>query len=372
MLCTATCADPPPPSPPYRSKKKIAEKYGQEPEHEDEGGGGEEGGAGGRGDGDADADAEAEEAVAAAVVPIMRGGERFTDDSMQTLRERLQARISSLQAARASKKRPFQPSAEPRAAKAAKKSATQGLHSANRVKGTDPNAGLQQAAQGSAFGAAAPAAEEAGGGGGGGTAEALEMGGEVDIDFSTFSGEGGVGRLASNKGKPGTKKQRLERMLESADNRRARLEQLRNSGESGRERLKEEQWNDVLGHAQGRDVVDAVKVKKALKRREKDKQKSAREWGARTKAVEAGERAKIDKREGNLKARKNGAKQVATEEDVKAAAKGHTGGRNKEKALNASRERRPGFEGKAGGAKGHGQFLNSKEKRKQAKPSASE
>jgi hypothetical protein len=357
--------------------KKIAEKYGQAAPTKE-------------GDDDDNDDVEGsgseeDPSASPAIVPIMQGGKRFTDDSLETLRERLQARISTLQQTRMSKKRPFEPSNDPqaRAEKQQKRTAIQGqgLHSGNKVKGTDPHAG-RQAPQGSAFGVANTAAVASRGDGTESMTTsdsvtnqqvALEgnLAAEADIDYSTFSGERGAaaGKIAANKGKPGTRKQRLERMLETADNRRARLEQLRNSGADGAARLKEELWNDVLGSAQGRDGVDANKVKKALKRREKDKQKSAKEWSARLKAVEQGEKAKIEKREGNIKARKSQTNGVVTEADVKAAAK--VGGRNKEKALQANRERRPGFEGKVGGgAKGQGQFLNSKEKKKQMKTSS--
>ena len=122
----------------------------------------------------------------------------------------------------------------------------------------------------------------------------------------------------------------------------------------------------MIKSAQGVDQVDTQKVKKALKRREKEKQKSAQEWSTRKKAVDDAEKAKINKRETNLNARKKGglANEVVTEEDVKAEKK--QGGRNKEKAL---ANRRPGFEGKSGTA-GSSQFLNSKMKKKEARASS--
>ena len=82
------------------------------------------------------------------------------------------------------------------------------------------------------------------------------------------------------------------------------MQELRNSGDSGRERVKSEQWNDVIGAASGKETIDINKVKKALKRREQAKVKSAKEWNERTKAVERHEREGIARREGNIAARK--------------------------------------------------------------------
>lgn len=291
---------------------------------------------------------------------------------------------------RMSKKRPFEPSSgKGRDSKAQKrdkgkgkdgKSGTSTSVSANKTKGSDPNAGfgsLEAATGGSSktkttAAVAATTTEE-----NTGASYNADEGGDrdsMDIDFGTIVGDGTgdshIDKFTANKGKPGTKKQRLERMLESADNRRDRLQQLRNSGTSeGATRLKEEHWNDVMKSAEGKAAIDTTKIKKALKRREKDKQKSASEWGARKKGVEDAEKAKIDKRETNLNARKNSGKlkEQVTEDDVKKA--GKVGGRNKEKALEQNRQKRPGFEGKAvgGGSGGKGgQFLNSKEKKKQS------
>ncbi len=48
-----------------------------------------------------------------------------------------------------------------------------------------------------------------------------------------------------------------------------------------------------------------AKLKKAIKRKEKQKQKSAEEWKARLDAVEETKTARINKREENILGRKN-------------------------------------------------------------------
>lgn len=364
------------------SKKRLAEKYGKaevkedggdDDEHEDEDT------QGGNDDDDANDENENDgESKAGAVGSY---------DSMETLRERLQKRIATMKESRTSKKRPFEPSSgsKERSNKSQKKDKEkekEKSHSANKTKGSDPNAAMGSLKDATGGGAGTSSSSSSSSSKKDTSKEDTDVvssymdtngdGDSMDIDFGTITGDsaGGVhDKFAANKGKPGTKKQRLERMLESADNRRERLQQLRNEGtESSKARLKEEHWNDVMKTAEGKSSIDTTKIKKALKRREKDKQKSAQEWGARKKGVEDAERAKIDKRETNLNARKNMGKhkEIVTEDDVKAA--GKVGGRNKEKALEQNRQKRPGFEGKSvGGSGGKGQFLNSKEKKKQSR-----
>ena len=290
------------------------------------------------------------------------------DNSMQTLRERLQSRIDTMKEARTSKKRPFEQSGNSKKEKQQK--AQKKNDSANKVKGSGEqikdtsSSQLKQENDNKSLDNNSNSTSQS-------NNDLVEnLAGDVDIDYSTFSGNGdskkGKG-LENNKGKPGTKKQRLERMLEDADKRRQRLEQLRRGGDEGKQRLKEEQWNDVINQVSGTNVIDTTKVRKALKRREKDKQKSAQAWNARTKAVEDFEKDKIKSREGNLKTRKQqitGTVPVLTEEELKKDSR--PGGRNKEKAIQRNQQKRPGFEGKTGG----GQFLNSKQKKTNAKQDA--
>ena len=83
----------------------------------------------------------------------------------------------------------------------------------------------------------------------------------------------------SSISKPGTKMKRLKRMLETADKKRQRLDELKSAGSAGANRLKQELWTDVLKSATGEKTLnDTTKLRKAIKKREKKKETSAREW----------------------------------------------------------------------------------------------
>ena len=68
-------------------------------------------------------------------------------------------------------------------------------------------------------------------------------------------------------------------MLETADKKRQRLDELKSAGSAGANRLKQEQWTDALKSATGEKTLnDSTKLRKAIKKREKKKETSAREW----------------------------------------------------------------------------------------------
>ena len=144
---------------------------------------------------------------------------------------------------------------------------------------------------------------------------------------------------------------------------RERLQELRNSGEAGKERAKSEQWNDIISAASGKEGIDVNRVKKALKRREQAKVKSAKEWNKRIKAVESHEKDKIASREANITARKESKLGMPppTEEKEKQGTGKKKEGRNNAAAL--SNRKRAGFEGKTNAG-----FLNkSSSNKKQEK-----
>ena len=60
----------------------------------------------------------------------------------------------------------------------------------------------------------------------------------------------------------------------------------------------------MIGAASGKETIDINKVKKALKRREQAKVKSAKEWNERIKSLDRQEKEGIAKREANISARK--------------------------------------------------------------------
>jgi hypothetical protein len=72
---------------------------------------------------------------------------------------------------------------------------------------------------------------------------------------------------------------RLRRLLDVADRKRKRLDDLKSLGVHGEKQVKEELWVDAMKSASGEKTVsDSSKLKKAIKRREKKKESSARKW----------------------------------------------------------------------------------------------
>jgi Surfeit locus protein 6 len=101
-----------------------------------------------------------------------------------------------------------------------------------------------------------------------------------DVQFSLISAKKAADESKiSSLSKPGTKMKRLKRMLETADKKRQRLDELKSAGSAGANRLKQEQWTDALKSATGEKTLnDSTKLRKAIKKREKKKETSAREW----------------------------------------------------------------------------------------------
>ena len=76
---------------------------------------------------------------------------------------------------------------------------------------------------------------------------------------------------------------RLQRMLDTAVKKRQRIDDLKSEGPAGAPKLQEEQWADALESASGtKTILDASKLRKAIKKREKKKQVSAQQWKVRT------------------------------------------------------------------------------------------
>lgn len=178
----------------------------------------------------------------------------------------------------------------------------------------------------------------------------------TDIDF------GNIAKVQGTKdksvGKPGSKMKRLKRMLEEATTKRQRIETLKSGNEQDVKRAKEEQWTDVLKIAAGESVVtDTKNIKKAIKKREKMKEKSAETWKGRLEKLETAKDEKLQKREENI-LKKQGKLKIdkdATESNSTAATgekrkrlggpDGKYSAAKKAAAANESPSR-PGFEGK--------------------------
>ncbi|KAJ4292943.1 hypothetical protein N0V88_005606 [Collariella sp. IMI 366227] len=106
-----------------------------------------------------------------------------------------------------------------------------------------------------------------------------------------------------------------------------------------KEVLEKETWLAARKRAEGEKVHDSESLlKKALKRKEKTKKKSEREWKDRAEAVQHGIHERQRKREENLQKRR----------DDKKAGKG---GKKKNKGVATKKKNRPGFEGGFGGGR---------------------
>ncbi|KAK4096742.1 SURF6-domain-containing protein [Parathielavia hyrcaniae] len=100
-----------------------------------------------------------------------------------------------------------------------------------------------------------------------------------------------------------------------------------------KEVLEKETWLAARRRAEGEKVHDSESLlKKALKRKDKAKKKSEREWKERAEGVAKSIHDRQRKREDNLRKRR----------DEKAA---HKGGKKKNKGVQTKKKSRPGFEG---------------------------
>jgi hypothetical protein len=168
---------------------------------------------------------------------------------------------------------------------------------------------------------------------------------DIDMEFALSDGRrANEVKKGKDLGLPGSKMKRLKRMAEEVEKKRQRLESYKAQGETGKELYDKERWGDVIASASGdRAVIDGNKVKKAMKRIEKAKAKSSREWQARIDEVSKNKQAKQEKREQNLMARKQGS-QPQTQTSIRAPGQSSAGENNKH--VSASNAGRAGFEGK--------------------------
>jgi hypothetical protein len=199
------------------------------------------------------------------------------------------------------------------------------------------------------------------------------------IDFGQVIGlkkksEHGNNKSLANQGK----KKSLESMLAEAEAKKKRLRELKGSENEGdREKASRIEWGDALKAATGERVRDdPAMIKKAMKRKEKKKAKSAKMWEARIETVADSMTEKQKIRKHNLEKRKLGgeegmhlsSKRIKDEEEEKKrkrlgphAMKGRDdkhdkGGDGDGKAKAGGGRNGAGFEGKKDG------FINGKKK----------
>ncbi|CAM9219502.1 unnamed protein product [Chrysoparadoxa australica] len=305
----------------------------------------------------------------------------LTVGSTEALRERVRERIEELQKARAAKEGGFGASkrAEKRLANKKpskneqKKAAALKQHQNLKGKlGAKAKAkGQKSGADASKHGPAAAVAKAPKAP----AAPALPSVEDIgDIAFGGLNLASSHKKMEGHKANaPGSKMRQLKGLLQAAEAKQVRLAQLKGEGEEGKAKAKEEQWADALKVAGGTKVKDnPAAIKKAIKRKENAKKKSAQKWGDRTQKVAEQQRAKQNSREENLKKRRLGLAYVPPEgEDAPAA--GKTGGRRfKQEARDDGDDgaaagkggdkggrggRRAGFEGKKS------DFINKKRKK---------
>jgi hypothetical protein len=188
--------------------------------------------------------------------------------------------------------------------------------------------------------------------------------------------------------KDGGKVKRLQRLLQEAERKRERLKALTGSKDVIlQKKARGEQWNDALESAAGGKPLivsttgsisrTELKLKKALKKRDKKKQKSADEWANRLAKVEDDKQVKLQRREENLSKKKNRADETVKDTIVRDSESGsapkkavairkpgegsgkdnhHKDNHNKNGGHDNKKKNRAGFEGK----KSAGSFLNQK------------
>jgi hypothetical protein len=97
-----------------------------------------------------------------------------------------------------------------------------------------------------------------------------------NLKFSSVILDSGRGTKAGYQ--PGKKPTNAKNLLKNAEAKQRRMEEL-NQTETGKEKLKKEAWNFALGAAEGKvNKDDVALLKKTIKRREKQKKASQQTW----------------------------------------------------------------------------------------------
>ncbi|KAF9089702.1 surfeit locus protein [Mortierella sp. AD031] len=174
----------------------------------------------------------------------------------------------------------------------------------------------------------------------GGRPSASSINDKGEVRFSKFEFDG----LQKKKRGP-TDAQGQLKMVEAHNEKLAALQVA--DPEKATALKEKDTWRKALQLAQGEKVKDDVKLlKKTIKREETFKKKSAKEWGERKSTVTKGKDQKQKRREENLKARIDAAKNKGKKEKTGDKAKGKGGPKGGKKG--GKPKARAGFEGNAG------------------------
>lgn len=106
---------------------------------------------------------------------------------------------------------------------------------------------------------------------------------------------------AGRNGAPGSKTRRLKSIAAEAQRKRTEMQRLKEAGDDTAEEM---EWREAIQLASGelKGRVDPVKIKKALRAREKKKEKSKRQWQARLAHLK--QQMELPKSEKNRSSRK--------------------------------------------------------------------
>ncbi|GMH54385.1 hypothetical protein TrST_g10533 [Triparma strigata] len=133
------------------------------------------------------------------------------------------------------------------------------------------------------------------------------------IDFGGISGLKTVSSHKANKSLSNVSKSKnLNHLLEKANAKKQRLQELKNGSSEDKKKREGIMWGDAMKEANGVRVRDdPAMIKKAIKRKEKSKAKSAAKWADRITTVADSMMDKQKIRKHNLEKRKLGGKVAA-------------------------------------------------------------
>lgn len=179
-------------------------------------------------------------------------------------------------------------------------------------------------------------------------AKAAGMGSNLQLDFGAFDyADGGAQALAKGGGPRKDSKRALLRKLEKEQERAQKLK----GTAAGAAEAQKKAWSSAEARASGVKVLDDAKLlRKSLKREEKAKARSARDWDARKGDQKKEQAARQEKRTANLQARIDSKKNKKAGIKIKKPIVKKKGGAPSP----SGKAPRPGFEGKKRG------FLNKR------------